>query len=455
MATTDKSVKTAGKSKKYIVGIGEALLDIFPDSPQRLGGAPLIFAYHSGKTFGKSVIVSAVGEDKEGKLIKEKIKSRCVEDKYLFTVSKPSGTVRVNDTDPNDPKYDIKTEVAWTEIPYEGLDELAKKTAAVYYGPLASHCGEISKQTIDRFLEAVPNNCWKIFDVNLRHNPKENNKYTDPLFSESLIKYYLGDKNKCNILKVNKEELEYLCTICGIVGNLSNKKKSEALLELYPHIKILLLTLGEEGSAVFWRKKEKKGKTMILYHYYGVSVEQPLNSVGAGDALAGAFIGKIIKIKENKKDLSQIDVENAHIDAVKRSAQVCKAGNSMPPIMNPDIFVSYSREDENIVRSFCSLFIAQNWSVWRDKEKIDYGDNFPKKKEEAIQNCKVVVFFSSEDSKKSKFVADEIEIANREQKRIIPFILKKSDYNSNFESIVKWKDSLDWDKLCEIIKNTK
>lgn len=453
-------METKDNREKYIVGIGEALLDIFLDGSRRLGGAPLIFAYHAGETFGKGAIVSAIGDDDEGKDILECVEKNSIDSKYLFTIKKHSGTVRVNDIDPNDPKYDIATEVAWTEIPYEGLDELAKKTAAVYYGPLASYCGETSKQTIDRFLEAVPDDCWKIFDVNLRHNPKQNDKYTEPLFNETLIKYYLENKNFCNVLKVNKEELDYLCTICGVLGKLSNKKKSEALLELYPHVKILLLTLGEEGSAVFWRKKiekivenKKKEIDILSYHYYGVSVEQPLNSVGAGDALAGAFIGEILK--ENKKDLSQVDVEKAHTVAVRRSAQVCESGNSMPPIMHPDIFVSYSRKDENVVKSFCSLFNVQNWSVWRDKEKIDYGDNFPKIIEEAIHNCKVVVYFSSEDSKKSKFVAREIQIANREQKRIIPVILKKSDYNSSFESIVKWKDSLDWDKLCKIIKNTK
>ena len=401
------------------------MLDIFPDGDRRPGGAPLIFAYHAEETYGKGVIVSAIGDDEEGKEIRDCVEKNGIVSKYLFTVKKHSGTVKVNDADPNDPKYNIETKSAWTEIPYEGLDELAKKTAAVYYGPLASHCGEISKQTIDRFLEAVPCDCWKIFDVNLRHNPTQNNKYTVPLFNETLIKFYLGNQNLCNVLKVNKEELDYLCTICGVLGNLSNKKKSEALLELYPHIKILLLTLGEEGSAVFWRKKVEKcvdNKVVeidvLLYHYYGVSVELPLNSVGAGDALAGAFIGEIIK--KNKKDLSKIDVEKAHTVAVKRSAQVCEAGNSMPPILHPDIFVSYSREDENIVRSFCSLFNAQDWSVWRDKEKIDYGDNFPDKIKEAIHNCKVVVFFFFRRFKKIRFCDKRDSICQRGTKKNHP-----------------------------------
>ena len=422
-------------------------MDIFPDGATRLGGAPLIFAYHAGKTFGKSVIVSAVGDDKNGETIKNDAKSLGIENKYLFTVKKRSGTVKVNDSDPNDPKYNIDTKTAWTEIPYQGLDELAGKTAAVYYGPLASHCGDTSKQTIDRFLEAVPEDCWKIFDVNLRHNPLGNNKYTDPLYSEGLIREYI---EKCNVLKVNKEELDYLCVIRGITGSLSNKKKSEALMQLYPRVQILILTLGEEGSAVFWRKKEKRGNAKVLYHYYGVSVEQPLNSVGAGDALAGAFIGEILK--ETEKDLSKIDIEKAHTEAVRRSAQVCEAGKSMPPIVHSDIFISYSRRDEQVVIYFCRLFNAQNWSVWRDKEKIRYGKNFSKKIKQAIDNCKVVVYFSSEDSNKSKYVEKEIRYANEIKKTIIPIKLKESEFNSDIESFIGQKNYLDWDLLCKTIK---
>lgn len=437
---------TNSNSKKYVVGIGEALLDVFSDGTRRLGGAPLIFAYHAGKTFGKGVIVSAVGDDAAGENIKQDLNTLGVEDKYLYMTGKPTGTVKVNDTDPNDPKYNIDTDSAWTEIPYdEQLKELADNTAAVYFGPLASYCGQISKTTIDKFLKELQKDCWKIFDVNLRHNPVENNKYTDPLFSEGLVREYI---DMCNVLKVNKEEMDYLCTICGIMGNLSNKKKSEALMDRFTHIKILLLTLGEEGSAVFWRT-EGEQKT-VLYQYYGVSVEQPLNSVGAGDALAGAFIGEILK--ENKEDLSQINIGKAHVEAVRRSAQVCSEGNSMPPILHSDIFVSYSRKDEDVVVNFCRLFNAQNWSVWRDKEQIEYGEEFPNEIRQAINNCKVVVYFSSEDSNKSEYVEKEIQYANNNGKKIVPIRLRESELNSNIESIVKWKNYLDWDMLCKTIK---
>lgn len=434
-------------TKKYVVGIGEALIDCFPDGTRRLGGAPLIFAYHAGKTCGNAVIVSAIGNDNNGEIIRKGVKKLDVSVDYLFTnENMRSGTVEVNDSNPNDPQYNIRTDTAWSYIKDdEGkLDILAKQTAAVYFGVLASFCGNTSQNTIDRFLDAVPDDCWKIFDVNLRHNPIENGKYTEALYSEKLVKQYV---EKCNILKVNKEEFEYVCGIYGINSDLSNKKKAETIMERYKDsMKILMLTLGEEGSYVFWRSNEN---SKINSQVYGLSVEEPL-AVGAGDALAGAFIGEILKKEEDSIDYAQ-----AHREAVKRAAKVCEAKNSMPPIMKSDIFVSYSRQDENIVVQFCKLFNAKKITVWRDKEKILYGERFDKKIQEAIRNCKVVVFFSSNFANDSKYVEQEIMYANQKNKTIVTIKLDDCDFNDQIESLLDYKNSWDLNMLYSTIKKKK
>lgn len=434
-------------TEKYVVGIGEALIDCFPDGTRRLGGAPLIFAYHAGKTCGNAVIVSAIGDDDNGSIIRKGVKKLDVSVDYLFTKENiDSGTVEVNDSNPNDPQYNIKTNSAWSFIKedYEGqLDALAKKTAAVYFGVLASFCGYTSRDTIDKFLDAVPDDCWRVFDVNLRHNPIENGKYTRALYTEELVKQYIA---KCNVLKVNKEELEYVCGICGINSDLSNKKKAETIMTLHQKVKILMLTLGEEGSYVFWRSDES---SKINSQVYGLSVEEPL-AVGAGDALAGAFIGEILK-----KEVGSIDYAHAHREAVKRAAKVCEAKNSMPPIMKSDIFVSYSRQDENIVIQFCKLFNAKKITVWRDKEKILYGERFDKKIQEAIRNCKVVVFFSSNFANDSVFVEQEITYANQKNKTIVTIRLDDSEFNNQIESFLDYKNSWDLNMLYSTINKKK
>ncbi len=124
----------------------------------------------------------------------------------------------------------------------------------------------------------------------------------------------------------------------------------------------------------------------------------------------------------------------------------------MPPVLKSDIFISYSRKDEKVVVYFCRLFSVQRWSVWRDKEKILCGDRFDKEIQEAIQNCKVVVYFSSEESNKSKYVEEEIVYAQKSGKTIIPIKLKEAKLNSKIESIIGLTNYLDWDCLYKSIK---
>ena len=408
-------------TKPCVVGIGEALLDCFNDGTQRLGGAPLIFTYHAAKTYCKGVIVSAIGNDKEGKTIKEGISNMELTDEYVYPVDKFSGTVEVDDSDPNNPQYDIKTNVAWAAIPdSDDLIELAKNTNAVYFGPLASYCGKyISKVTIDKFLDNVPKGCWKIFDVNLRHNLDKNGNHTIGLFDDKLIREYV---KKCNILKVNIEELDYVCQIYGISGNDRNKSKGEKLMELdgCSHIEILLLTMGEDGSTIYWRNESK----LIVSQSVRISV-QLKNTVGAGDAMAGAFIGEILRGKE---------ITEAHYAAAQRSAHVCKTGVSMPPITRTDLFISYSRRDENVVVFFCNKFRERGFTVWRDKNMIDYGEEFMGKINEAIEKCKIFVYFSSKDANKSKYVKREIRTAKNYRKTIIPIVLDNTPFPKGVRS---------------------
>ena len=415
-------------SKPIIVGIGEALLDCFEDGTRKLGGAPMIFAYHAAQSNCNGVIVSAVKNDKVGKTIMEELNNHNITSDYISFVNKRSGTVEVDDTDPNDPKYEIKTDTAWTVIPNSNkLTKLAADTKAVYFGPLASFCGkETTKPTIDAFLNAVPTDCKKIFDVNLRCNRDNKNEHTIPLYSDKLILEYI---EICNILKVNNSELDYVCALFGISGN-DYEKKCERLLEMKSHIQILILTMGEDGSCIFWRDD----KNEIASQSIRISVNLK-NTVGAGDAMAGAFIGEL---------LCGASIPNAHYLAAQRSAHVCKTGVSMPQITRSDIFISYSRKDENVVVFFCNKFKEKGFTVWRDKNMIDYGDEFMDVIDKAIAQCGVFIYFSSKDANKSKFVKREIQSAKKYTKRIVPIILDDSPFPIGLRNKLKEIDQKDF-----------
>lgn len=435
------------KRKPCVVGIGEVLLDCLgkDKKQEKLGGAPMIFAYHAAKSNCDSVIVSAIGNDDKGKKILKKLKRLHISSDYVKTIDKPTGSVEVDNEDLNDPKYNIMLNTAWTAIPFDDkLKKLAERTDAVYFGPLASYCGKTSKQTIDKFLDAVPKTCKKIFDVNIRRNPDKNGKYTQALYSNKLILEYL---DKCNILKVNNEELEYL----GRLLNLSKKgdrEKCYAILNEHKNISILIVTMGRFGSSIYWRiddkdvkddKGNKKNKdSEIAFSSLGMPVNLN-NTVGAGDALAGAFIGEILR---GKTEIA------AHQIAARRSALVCEAKHSMPPVKQHDIFISYSRNDEYIVAMiFCKLFEDWGFKLWRDKEKILHGDRFDKEIENAIKNSNTVVFFSSKHSNDSVYVKKEILFANENKKNIIPIKLDDAQYDKEINAVLRTIDHLDLYRL--------
>lgn len=419
MEKDNKTSIAEEKTKQYVVGIGEVLLDCFPNNKQRLGGAPTIFAYHAAQSGFDGMIISAIGKDGAGKKIITEVKKHNLYYNIPEIDTMDSGLVSVNDTDSNNPKYtiNINKNDAWTAISQSHeINTIAKNTCAVYYGPLASYCGKhISKSTIDSFLKSVPKKCYKIFDVNLRSNPNEN------LYTDDLIKEYI---DKCNVLKVNMEELDYVCSINNI-QYLNERKRCTELLKLYPKIKYLIVTMGADGSTIYWWDKKIKD---ISFSTLAMPCKVK-NTVGAGDALAGAFIGEILK---GKSEVS------AHHTAVQRATIVCKAGNSMPSITRKDIFISYSREDSNIVMNlFCKYFEDNGWTIWIDKEGIDYGEHFPLKIEQAIRNSNVMVYFSSKHANKSKWVTKEIKFAHANQKPIIPIKLDDEPFNESVESLFR------------------
>ncbi|MBO4230456.1 MAG: toll/interleukin-1 receptor domain-containing protein, partial [Bacteroidales bacterium] len=94
-----------------------------------------------------------------------------------------------------------------------------------------------------------------------------------------------------------------------------------------------------------------------------------------------------------------------------------------------DIFISYSRKDSNIVGAFVWRLEHEGFKVWIDRDGIYSGNVFAEVIATAIEESKVLIFFSSENSNISPWTAGEIGIANMYGKHIIPVRLDHSPYN--------------------------
>ena len=285
--------------QNVIVGMGEALWDVLPEG-KKIGGAPANFAYHVSQFGLDSCVVSAIGDDKLGEEILDNFKEK--ELKHMIeTVPYPTGTVQVEIDQAGIPQYDIKENVAWDNIPYTAmLDDLASRTQAVCFGSLAQR-SVVSRKTINSFLDAMPHNddTLVVFDVNLRQG-----FYNKEILCNSM--------QRCNILKINDEELVVVSRMFGYPG-IDLQDKCWILLGKY-NLKMLILTCGINGSYVF---------TPGNVSFQPTPKVEVADTVGAGDSFTAAFIASIIKGKS---------VADAHRCAVEVSAYVCTQPGAMPTL---------------------------------------------------------------------------------------------------------------------------
>lgn len=283
--------------KDIVVGMGEALWDVLPEG-KKIGGAPANFAYHVSQFGLPSCVVSAVGEDALGKEIVENFTSKGL-NQLIAEVPYPTGTVQVEIDPAGIPQYEIKENVAWDNIPYTPqLEALASMTKAVCFGSLAQR-NIVSRETIDRFLDAMPrtDESLAVFDVNLRQG-----FYTKEILCNSM--------KRCNILKINDEELVTVSRMFGYPG-IDLQDKCWILLGKY-NLKMLILTCGINGSYVF---------TPGNVSFQPTPKVEVADTVGAGDSFTAAFIASILRGKS---------VEEAHSLAVRTSAFVCTKKGAMP-----------------------------------------------------------------------------------------------------------------------------
>ncbi|EJW96415.1 pfkB family carbohydrate kinase [gut metagenome] len=284
---------------EIIVGMGEALWDCLPEG-KKIGGAPANFAYHVSQFGFDSRVVSAVGQDANGKEILDVFQQRKLKT-LIEQVPYPTGTVQVSLDAVGVPQYEIKEGVAWDNIPFtDELKKLALRTRAVCFGSLAQR-SIVSRNTINRFLDTMPDidGQLKIFDINLRQN-----FYTKEVLCESM--------KRCNILKINDEELVTISRIFGYPG-IDLQDKCWILLAKY-NLKMLILTCGTNGSYVFTPGKVSFQETPKV---------PVADTVGAGDSFTAAFTASI---------LSGMPVNEAHKLAVEVSAYVCTQSGAMPEL---------------------------------------------------------------------------------------------------------------------------
>lgn len=249
---------------------GEVVFDILPDGKEILGGAPLNVAWHL-QAFGyHPLVISRVGSDARGNLIRETMKKWGMDIRGLqVDPLYPTGVVHLFQEDSR-PSFRIEPNQAYDYISLD--DTIASLNNDLFF--LILH-GTLALRSTDshKALEALREKLGlPIFaDINLR----------TPWWNPSVVKETL--KN-ARWVKVNDHELQ---TIFQTESSSSSQHHELArqLIRQYKNIELLFITLGVEGSFAVTQNGE-------AFHEKGIPIpaSELKDTVGAGDAFTAITI---------------------------------------------------------------------------------------------------------------------------------------------------------------------
>ena len=275
-----------------IVGLGEALFDLFP-SGAILGGAPLNVAFHAhqllGRANGRGVVASRVGQDALGRQIADALKSRGMTADYLQAdPDKPTGQVYVAVDDKGQPTFEIVKDVAWDWLQFDfDLEDLSRRCDAICFGTLAQRNGQ-SRNTIYRVLTTATR-AVRMFDMNLRQQ----------FYDRQIL---LRSCEMSTAVKLNDQELPIVSRqlALGVADAEPGARAAQdaavtALLKRFPNVKLVALTRGAQGT-VLYTGQARHESAPVSY-----PMSERADAVGAGDACsAGLLAGMVLRLPLEK-----------------------------------------------------------------------------------------------------------------------------------------------------------
>ncbi len=253
-----------------IIGLGELLWDVFPDGRQP-GGAPANVAYQAQRLGCRGTLVTRIGQDADGEELLAFLKGKGLD---LSAVQRdlqyPTGRVTVEMDATGKHTFTIHTQVAWDRLQLDdSVRQVVSDAAAICFGTLSQRESE-SRETIQSVLDLAPQQCLRVFDVNLRQR----------FFSRDIIAQSL---RRADLVKLNDEEVTVLA---GLFGYPESPIEFCAAMFAHTSVQIVCVTRGAAGCLICSRDE--------TVDIPGVPV-QVVDTVGAGDAFTGAFIVALLR----------------------------------------------------------------------------------------------------------------------------------------------------------------
>lgn len=258
-----------------IVCFGEVLWDVFPSGDKKIGGAPLNVALRLNTFKHQVTMVSAIGDDENGKklldyLYQNDVSASFIQKKQDFSTGEVSVTLNAKGV----ATYEIIHPRAWDKIELTGaLKTNVKNADAFIFGSLVAR-DEVSRNTLFALLDLA---AFKVFDVNLRQ----------PHYSKEILKELM---EKADFIKFNDEELY---EIAGYFNSKYNSLEQNILfISEQTNTDKICVTKGEHGAVLLIDGK--------LFYNSGYQIKVK-DTVGAGDSFLATLISQLLNSQNPQK----------------------------------------------------------------------------------------------------------------------------------------------------------
>ena len=211
-------------------------------------------------------MVSSVGRDELGQRALNALNEFGVNTQHVGRVTQSTGKVLVQLDDAGHASYEFAADTAWDHLAWSReLEQLAARTDAVCFGTLGQR-SEISRETIQRFVQATPGSCLRVLDVNVR----------PPFWNRDVV---LQSLRLANVLKLNDSELAILAEMLRLRGE--PPELLQQIRDIFS-LNLVALTRGAAGAVLL----DGSGECSDLPGQPTTTVD----TVGAGDAFSAALV---------------------------------------------------------------------------------------------------------------------------------------------------------------------
>lgn len=273
-------------TKKYdVIALGELLIDFTengissqgnPMLEANPGGAPCNVLAMLNKLGKKTGFVGKVGQDQFGTMLKETLDKLGIGteslymDKDVHTTLAFVHTAEDGDRDfafYRNPGADMMLEAS------EVKEELIKDTRIFHFGTLSMTHEGVREATKKGLAIAKENGITISFDPNLR----------PPLWGslDAAKEQIVFGLTQCDIVKISDDEIQF------VTGCDSVEEGAKLLKEKYSNIKLLLATLGKEGSIAFYEDKQITVAPFLN--------PNTIETTGAGDTFCACILNYVLE----------------------------------------------------------------------------------------------------------------------------------------------------------------